>query len=80
MDKEQGVSRDGLLRIFERFDKDGDGSIDEREFGEILDALGWDSPPEVRSLEFAVIDENADGQVGFREFAEWWLDGNEPPG
>jgi Ca2+-binding EF-hand superfamily protein len=76
MDKDQGVSRDGLLRIFERFDKDGDGSIDEGEFGEVLDALGWDSPPEVRSLEFAVIDENSDGEVEFQEFAEWWLDRN----
>jgi Ca2+-binding EF-hand superfamily protein len=76
MDKEQGVSRDGLLRIFERFDKDGDGSIDEREFGEVLDTLGWDSPPEVRSLEFAFIDDNSDGEVEFQEFAEWWLDRN----
>ena len=32
MDKVREMSRDGLLRIFERFDKDGDGSIDEGEF------------------------------------------------
>lgn len=76
MDKVNELSSDGLLRIFERFDKDGDGSIDEREFGDVLDALSWDSPAEVRSLEFAVIDDNSDGQVEFQEFAEWWLDRN----
>ncbi len=76
MDQVKEMSRDGLLRIFERFDQDGDGSIDEGEFGELLDMLGWDSPAEVRSLEFAVIDENSDGEVEFQEFAEWWLDRN----
>lgn len=67
---------DSLLRVFERFDANKDGLIDEGEFGRILDRLGWDSPVEMRSLEFAAIDCNSDGLVEFQEFADWWLDQN----
>ncbi len=67
---------DELFRLFERFDTNGDGLIDEAEFGEILASLGWDSPVELRSLEFAAIDSNADGLLEFQEFADWWLDQN----
>ncbi len=65
-----------LQRIFERFDRNGDGRIDEAEFGAILDDLRWESPAEIRSLEFAAIDGNEDGLVEFDEFARWWLDQN----
>jgi len=67
---------DRLFRVFERFDKNDDGAIDEQEFGEILAELGWDSPAEVRSLEFAAVDTNSDGLIDYREFAVWWLDQN----
>jgi hypothetical protein len=39
-----------------------------------MEKLGWHSPDEVRSLEIAAIDGNADGLVEFEEFAKWWLD------
>ena len=63
-----------LLELFEHFDRNGDGRIDEDEFGQILDKLGSESSPEVRSLEFAAMDANADGEVEFKEFADWWFD------
>ena len=63
-----------LLRLFDRFDLDHSGFIEEREFGLILDSLGYDDSKEVRSLEFAAIDDDEDGKVQFREFADWWLD------
>lgn len=63
-----------LLRLFHRFDLDKSGYIEEREFCRILDSLGYDESPEVRSLEFAAIDDDGDGKVQFREFADWWLD------
>lgn len=63
-----------LVRLFNRFDVDKSGFIDEQEFGLILDSLGYDENDEVRSLEFAAIDEDEDGRVRFREFADWWLD------
>ena len=65
-----------LFGLFERFDVNEDGLIDEEEFGNILNRLGWTSPDEVRSLEFAAIDSDSDGLVGFQEFADWWLDQN----
>jgi len=67
---------DRLFRLFERFDTNKDGRIDEKEFGEILDRLGWNSPLEIRSLEFAAVDSDSDGLVDFRELADWWLDQN----
>jgi calcium-binding protein CML len=76
MEKSDASSTEGILRLFRRFDTNGDGLIDESEFGEILKTLGWDSSSEVRALEFAVIDRNSDGLVDFREFADWWRDHN----
>lgn len=69
-------TRPDLSWVFQRFDANGDGLIDEAEFAEMLTSLGWDSPEELRSLEFAAIDTDADGLVGFDEFSNWWLDRN----
>jgi len=66
-----------LVRLFERFDTDRNGYIEETEFGLILDSLGDTEPKEVRSLEFAVVDSDADGKVRFQEFANWWLDNRD---
>ena len=63
-----------LIRLFNRFDHNKNGFIDEREFCKILDSLGYDESAEIRSLEFAAIDDDEDGKVRFREFADWWLD------
>lgn len=63
-----------LIRLFNRFDTDKSGFIDEKEFGLILDSLGYDETSEIRSLEFAAIDDDEDGRLSFREFADWWLD------
>ena len=76
VEKRDTAADKGLRLLFERFDATGDGLIDEKEFGQILDELGWDSPAEVRSLEFAAVDDNADGLVDFEEFAAWWHDQN----
>lgn len=65
-----------LYVLFKRFDTNKDGLIDETEFGQILEELGWDSPPELRSLEFAAIDPDGDGLLEFQDFADWWLDQN----
>ncbi len=74
MEKEETERNEKLLRRFESFDKNNDGLIDEEEFGGMLDGLGWESPAETRSLEFAAIDSDLDGLVDFKEFADWWLD------
>ncbi len=70
------ATKDTLYRLFTRFDRNGDGLIDEDEFRKILQTLGWSSPDAVLDLEFAMIDVNSDGMVEFDEFAAWWLDAN----
>jgi len=75
--KKSGAGQDDkLLRLFESMDTNKDGMLNENEFSQILELLGWDSPAELRSLEFAAVDVNADGLVEFEEFADWWLDQN----
>ncbi len=64
-----------LLELFDRYDVDNNGLIDEFEFGQILTALGEDSAEETLSLQFAAIDTDGDGAVRFQEFVDWWLDG-----
>ncbi len=63
-----------LIRLFNRFDINGNGYIEEAEFHKILDSLGYDESNEVRSLEFAAIDDDEDGKVRFQEFSDWWMD------
>lgn len=74
MNNTNEAMRAELLELFERYDVDGNGLIDETEFGRLLRALGEDTPPETLSLQFAAIDTDGDGAVRFAEFVAWWLD------
>lgn len=65
-----------LSSLFEQFDANGDGLIDESEFEAMLARLGWASTAEVLSMEFAAIDGNEDGKVELQEFVDWWQDRN----
>jgi calmodulin len=69
-----GPNYDRLKKLFDRFDSNCDGLVDEDEFREVLRSLGETPTDELLSLEFAAIDANADGKVEFEEFKEWWLD------
>lgn len=60
--------------MFARFDVDGNGLVEEKEFRNILEALGETPSDEVLSLEFALADSDSDGLLDYREFSEWWLD------
>jgi calmodulin len=68
----EGVTNSGLRARFDRCDRDGNGQIDEREFGEMLDALGLGYSPEQVHAAFESIDANQSGLVDFEEFARWW--------
>lgn len=74
MTEDSSEHSQGFLELFEHFDANGDGRIDESEFAAILSVLGWDSSPETRSLEFSAIDHDEDGLVEQAEFIAWWLD------
>ena len=61
-----------LRREFDRFDTDGNGVIDETEFGALVASLGVKFTPEQVQIGFTAIDVNGNGGVEFGEFAAWW--------
>lgn len=57
---------------FDFFDRDSNGEIDVEEFEELLKILSPDATEEQAKRGFAIIDENDDGHIDFKEFLEWW--------
>jgi Ca2+-binding EF-hand superfamily protein len=66
------MSFDPLRDRFERVDTDTNGTIDEPELGQLLDALGVGyTEAQVRAT-FVSIDTDANGQIELEEFRAWW--------
>lgn len=65
-----------LRARFDGIDEDGNGRIDEREFGLLLDSLGVGFTPEQTAVAFAAIDVNGNGWVEYGEFCAWWTSGH----
>ncbi|HKY38107.1 MAG TPA: EF-hand domain-containing protein [Polyangiaceae bacterium] len=66
------MTSDPLRDRFDRFDRDGNGKIDEVELTRLLDALGVGfSAAQVRAT-FEGIDQNRSGLIDFEEFRSWW--------
>lgn len=63
-----------LKGVFDRFDKDENGSIDREEFGQFLAAIGKGMTPEQLAKGFDEIDTNGSGVIEFKEFVNWWED------
>jgi len=58
--------------IFQKYDKDGCGSIDISDFRNLCYELGHFLPDQ--NLEFALkmMDKNGDGRIEYDEFLKWW--------
>lgn len=67
-----GGQKPELRTAFDKFDRDGNGFIDEAEFAELLSSLGIDLTPEKIQIAFMAIDVNGNERVDFGEFAVWW--------
>jgi Ca2+-binding EF-hand superfamily protein len=61
-----------LQSIFNKYDKNGNGSIDWDEFCLLLDELIGEMPLDEKSLAFHLVDGNHTGTITFDEFTDWW--------
>jgi Ca2+-binding EF-hand superfamily protein len=60
--------------IFTHFDRNGNGTIDIREFASLMRALGALGSIDELISGMEAVDSNADGHLTFAEFARWWND------
>jgi Ca2+-binding EF-hand superfamily protein len=68
----QGESSEALLAKFREFDTDGNGSISEEEFGNLVAALGLRLTAGEIQIAYTAIDINGNGRIDFGEFKQWW--------
>jgi len=61
-----------LKRVFEIYDADQSGAIDDEEIKRLLEAAGMDSTQEGIQEVFDQIDANNDGNLSFDEIWKWW--------
>jgi Ca2+-binding EF-hand superfamily protein len=61
-----------LRKVFDKFDKDENSTIDWDEFCVMVDELVGDQNLEEKSLAFHLIDTDHSGQISFEEFCAWW--------
>lgn len=65
---------DQLRDVFDQFDADDDGHIDQDEFVKLLDHLGAELTPKEAVIGFSLIDVDENGTIEFGEFAAWWAE------
>jgi len=65
-------SESDLREIFQRFDRDRSGSIEARELGALLEALGKDPDDDDLRALFARFDTDKNGRISFDELRVWW--------
>jgi Ca2+-binding EF-hand superfamily protein len=66
------MTTDPLKDRFDGVDGDGNGAIDEAEFGRLLDALGAGYSDAQVHAAFTDIDTDSSGVIELEEFRTWW--------
>lgn len=58
--------------LFDKFDKDGSGSIDVTEFGALCYDRGYFLSDSELQLAVKIVDKDGSGEIQFAEFEKWW--------
>ncbi|MEQ8289829.1 MAG: EF-hand domain-containing protein [Gammaproteobacteria bacterium] len=61
-----------IKAIFDKFDTNGNGTIDWNEFREMLNELDKDLSLVDKTETFDKVDSNHTGMINFEEFMTWW--------
>lgn len=63
--------REVFEQVFKKYDDDGSGEIDSKEFANILKELGWRHDEEAVTEALKFLDEDGNGTIEIDEFLEW---------
>ena len=61
-----------LLDIFQKYDRNRTGYIEEAEFARLLEALGQNITDEELMIAFDIIDSERTGKISWKQFKNWW--------
>jgi Ca2+-binding EF-hand superfamily protein len=67
------MANEALRARYDGYDRNGDGTIDLGEFGELLDELGAGYGETQIKSAFASLDGDQNGKIDFAEFEGWWV-------
>lgn len=67
-------SRRDLKAYFKEFDRDGDGTLTEKEFAVLMGNLGVEVSYQELVACFNAVDKNDDDRITFDEFNGWWTE------
>ncbi|KAK9272372.1 hypothetical protein L1049_002743 [Liquidambar formosana] len=70
-------SMEDVEKVFNRFDKNGDGKISIAELKDVLSALGSNSTPDELKRIMSEVDTDGDGYIDLKEFAEFHRGGSD---
>lgn len=62
-----------LQAVFDRFDRDRNGHIDQDEFTSLIASLGTKMNEDDLRTAFLALDVNQNGLIDFSEFCAWWV-------
>jgi Ca2+-binding EF-hand superfamily protein len=63
----------GMIRqLFEKYDGDNNGSINDKELQRLCADMGYYLKNEEAQIAVQMLDSNGDGSIGYEEFLQWW--------
>jgi len=61
-----------LLDIFQKYDRNRTGYIEQGEFARLLEALGQNITDEELAMAFDMVDTERTGKISWKQFKNWW--------